>query len=469
MKKALSFFDVTNITIGSIIGADIYVASAISAGVLGPFSLVVWFIAGAMATVLALAFVLCSHYVPKVGGPFAYVSEAFNDFWGFIAGWSLWMAELIALPVFAIAFANYLHYLIPLTPVQEVMVKAAFLLALTAINVVGVKAAGIANDVLTILKLSPLLLLVVVGLAFLAMHPDTLRQNYSPFIPFGVGQFHTSLVLIFWAYVGFELTTIPASEVREPGRTIPRAIVTGMIIVTLFYISTNFVVYGIVNWQELSHTSVPLALAGAALLGSAGTLIMSIGALISVSGSDESDMLASARLAYAMSVDGLLPKALSRIHPRFKTPHNALIIQGVAAFALSIYSDIPKLISFSVFNLAFAFLLTCLALIVIQRRKGVTRMRQRAVPLVGIAICIYLLYSTSVLDKLMGSAVLASGAIVYVRFSPKVDIQDLKDFMASEAQMLERSMAREGRFLGQFVRLLHRMYVKGAANGKAKR
>lgn len=108
MKRALGFFDVTNITIGSIIGADIYVASAITAGLVGPFALVVWAIAGLMAAVLALVFAYCSYHVPKVGGPFAYVSEAFNGFWGFLAGWSLWVAELIALPIFAIAFVNYL-------------------------------------------------------------------------------------------------------------------------------------------------------------------------------------------------------------------------------------------------------------------------------------------------------------------------------------------------------------------------
>ena len=107
---------------------------------LGPFSLVIWVIAGVFATVIALVFAYCSYYIPKVGGPFAYVSEAFDDFYGFLTGWSMWIAELISLPVFAIAFVRYLEYLVPLAPLQEVLVKGLFLFGLTAINIVGVKA-----------------------------------------------------------------------------------------------------------------------------------------------------------------------------------------------------------------------------------------------------------------------------------------------------------------------------------------
>src|SRR5512136_19764 len=140
-KKELSLFDLTNIVVGSIVGADIYIASAITAGMLGPFSLVIWVIAGIFATIIALVFAYCSYYVPKVGGPFAFVSEAFDDFYGFLTGWSIWIAELLALPVFAIAFVRYLQYFIPLDFLQQVIVKGVFLFLLTYVNIRGVKAA----------------------------------------------------------------------------------------------------------------------------------------------------------------------------------------------------------------------------------------------------------------------------------------------------------------------------------------
>ena len=460
MKNALTFFDVTNITIGSIVGADIYIASAITAGMIGPFALVVWVIAGALAIVLALVLAYCSSYVPKVGGPFAYVSEAFNDFWGFLTGWCLWIAELIALPVFAIAFVNYLGYFVHLNTAEKVLIKGGFLLTMTLLNIVGVKAAGTINDVLTILKLAPLLLLMFSGFAYLALNPDTLKANYVPFTPLGIGQIQTAVVLIFWAYDGFELSTIPASEVKDPGRTIPRAIVAGIISVTLFYLATNFVVYGTVNWKDLGTSSTPLVLAGTAILGTAGAVIMSLGALISVSGSDESDMLASARLSYAMSVDGLFPKSFSSIHPKFGTPYIALAVQGLAAFVLSIYSGIANLISFSVFNLGFAFLMCCLSLIVLRRTRGKPSFAQIAISWLGVAICIYLLYSTSTGDKIAGAGLILAGILLYMFFSPKVDIHTLKSSLLSVDTALARSLEIENRFLGSFFRLLRR-WLKG--------
>lgn len=108
LKKELSYFDLTSIVVGSIVGADIYIASSLTAGLLGPVALLVWVAAGICASIIALVFAYCSYYVPRVGGPFAFVSEAFDDFFGFLTGWSIWIAELLALPVFAIAFTKYL-------------------------------------------------------------------------------------------------------------------------------------------------------------------------------------------------------------------------------------------------------------------------------------------------------------------------------------------------------------------------
>ncbi len=457
-KKDLSLFDMTNIIVGSVIGADIYIASAIIAGLLGPFSLVIWVIAGIFATVIALVFAYCSYYVPKVGGPFAFVSEAFDDFFGFLTGWSMWIAELISLPVFAIAFVRYLEYLLPLTLPGEILVKGIFLFGLTAINIIGVKFAGRVNDMLTLIKLLPLLILIGAGIIFMVMHPSVVSGNYHPFVPLGVSATGTALVLVFWAYVGFELGTLPAAEVKNPKTTIPKAIIIGMSIVALFYLSTNLIVYGTVNWADLASSSTPLILVGGVLLGTAGALIMTVGALFSVSGSDESGMLGTARLSYAMSIDGLFPKLFSHLHPRFGTPYIGLVVQGTIAFLLSIYSPITGLISFAVFNLAFAFLLTCFALIVLTRDTEKQLIGQKVLPWIGVIICLYLLYSTSVFDKVVGTLVLFAGVIIYVFLSPKQDIHHVKEMFLSEEAIFVRSLAKRERFLGNFMLLLYRGY-----------
>lgn len=461
LKRDLSLFDLTNIVVGAIIGSDIYIASALTAGLVGPFSVVVWVIAGAIAIVLAMIFAYSAFYVPKVGGPFAYVSTAFNDFWGFLAGWSMWIAEVISLPVFAITFTNYLQYFATLNFPEQLIVKGGFLFGLTAVNVFGVKAAGRLNDALTFIKLFPLLLLVVVGFGSFAFDPAHFLGNYTPLAPNGFGNIGTAIVLIFWAYVGFEMGTLPADEVREPSKTIPRAIIMGMAIVSAFYISTNFIIFGTVSSARLAASVVPLVVVGTALLGSAGGLMMSVGALFSVSGSDESGTLGTARLTYALSIDGLFPKAFSKVHKRYGTPYVALIVQGVIAFALSVFSGLSSLISFSVLNLAFSFLLVSVSLLILKKNKGKSLAGQNLLPWLGIAICLFLLYSTSLQDKLIGSLVILAGIPIYAYFSPKVDMAELKEAFLSTEAVTKRSLEKTDRFLARLMRLLRRLTGPG--------
>ncbi|WP_342685940.1 APC family permease, partial [Methanoculleus sp. UBA291] len=201
-----------------------------------------------------------------------------------------------------------------------------------------------------------------------------------------------------------------------------------------------------------------LVIAGTALFGSAGALIMTVGALFSVAGSDESGMLGSARLAYAMAIDGLFPRIFARLHPRYDTPYMILIAQGAIAFVLSNVGNLSGLISFAVLNLAFSFLLTCFALIVL-RSDGATNLRgQHLLPLVGIGICLFLISSTTTFDKIVGSLVILAGIPVYLFFSPKDDMRHLKAlFLSEEAVLVRRLEAREV-YLANFLTLVRSVY-----------
>lgn len=471
LKKELTFFDMTNIVIGSIVGADIYIASALAAPLIGPFSVILWVVAGIFAMIIALVFAYCSYYVPKVGGPFAFVSKAFDDFYGFLTGWSMYIAEILALPVFAIAFVNYFQYFLPLDVFQQILVKGFFLFALTLINVIGVKTAGRLNDVLTIIKMLPLALLILAGLISFLFNPISVSENYAPLAPLGFDRLGTALVLIFWAYAGFEIGSLPASEVKNPKKMIPKAIITGMLIVTAFYVLTNFVMFGLINWQDLARTTVPMVMAGSAFFGVAGAVIMTIGALASVSGCDESEMLGTARLSYAMSIDGLFPKVFSKVSPKYRTPEMSLMIQGIVAFILSIFSGIRGLISFAIFNLGFSFLLTCLALVILKKGKEKKLYGQNILPWIGIAICAYLIYSTTLFDKIVGSALILLGIPLYIFFSPKVDAHHLKRMFISEESLMERKLEKKERFLANFIGLVYRAYrkIKPAKNLKSRK
>jgi len=465
LRRDLSYFDLMNIVIGAIVGSDIYIVPGITAGLIGPFAIVVWIVGGVVAMVLAMVFGYCAYYVPKVGRSYAYVSTAFNDFWGFVAGWSMCIAEIVALPVFAIVFASYLQYFVPLDGEAQFAVKTLFVVAFVAVNIRGVKAAGRLNDVLTLAKLTPLLLIILLGVGSLLIDPKRFG-NYTPFAPFGLGSFGTVMVLVFWAYAGFELGSLPSSEVVDPKKNVPRALITGMAIVVFFYVLTNVAVFGVISSADLARSSVPLVLASTALLGTAGAVITGVGALASVSGTDETEVLGTARLIYAMSADGLLPKALGRVHARFKTPYVAILLEGAMALALSLFTGISQLISFAVFNLGVCYLLVCLSLAVLKRSGEKGLPGQGLLPWAGALISVYLLYSTSLLDKVAGSVLVLLGVPVYLFFS-KTSPRELEGRIVSEEEVFGRELQRQHAFLANFVRMARALRKRLARRPKA--
>jgi APA family basic amino acid/polyamine antiporter len=454
LKRGLSYFDLMNIVIGAIVGSDIYIIPGLTAGLIGPFAIVEWIIGGAMAMVLAMVFGYCAYYVPNVGGSYAYAAKAFNKFYGFIAGWSMIVAEIVALPVFAIVFTNYLQYFVSLSVGAQLLVRALFVIVFVAVNIVGVKAAGRINDVLTIAKLAPLLMIIIFGIGSILLNPG-LAGNYSPFAPVGLGNFGPVMVLIFWAYAGFELGSLPASEVVDPKKNLPRALISGMAIVVFFYVFTNIAVFGVVSTPALKASAVPLLLVSTALLGTAGAVITGFGALASVSGTDETEVLGTARLMYAMSADGLLPRAIHRVHPRFQTPYVAVLIEGAIALALSVYTGITQLISFAVFNLAICYLLVCLSLWVLKKDEEHGLRGQRILPWLGAIVSLYLIFSTSLTDIIIGSVIVLLGIPVYLFFS-KTTVREVEDAFLSDEQILRSSLEKRNVFLADLVRLVRK-------------
>ena len=367
---------------------------------------------------------------------------------------------MLALPVFAIAFVQYIQYVIPIGGYGAIIIKGLFIASLTGINIFWVKASGRVNDLLTMIKLIPLMILIIAGFAYLMDYPSIFIQNYSPFAPLGFDQFGTALVIVFWAYAGFELGTLPAAEVKDPRRTIPRAIIIGMVCCTFFYLATNFVVFGVVNWKILATSTTPWILAGVALLGTFGSAMMLTGALFSVTGGDESGMLGTARLSYAMSIEGLFPRLFSRIHPKYGTPVIALLVQGIIAFILSIYTDLTHLITFAVLNLAFVFLLTSCALIILKDSSKKNLPGQNILPWVGILVSLYLIFITPWLAKIIGIIVILIGIPLYVIFSPKQDIRHLKEEFLSEEAIFLRQIGHKYHYLANFIQILHKAYKR---------
>ena len=468
-QRKLSLFDVTNLVIGAIIGADIYVASSFGAGYLGPFSLVVWVIAGLIAIVIALCFAQCVMLLPKVGGPYAYAKGAWGPFAGFIVGWSLWLAEWISLAVFPLAFTRYLMFFFPnLDFLTQSLIKVLFVAFLAITNIVGVRVAGKVNDVLTLLKLAPLIFFVIAGLGWIIFNPSQASANFSPFAPFGFASFGSAVVLIFWAYAGFEISTIPTDEIDEPSKTIPKAVIFGILIVTVFYLTTNVVLFGVRNWAQLATDTAPLATASNGILTSnavlalVGGALVGVGALISVAGSDESGMIGTSRLGYALAADGLFPRVFARIHKKFKTPYASIIIQSVTALAASIVGGLSLLISVSVFFMAIAYLATSASVFPLRKKNPVPNVvygkRNMVIPVLGIVFSAYLITQCTLTQIIIGIVLLLVGIPIYIKYSPKKELTEAKEALLSSENIFRRVYRQEHVFLAHVLHHLRKLY-----------
>jgi len=478
LRSELTLFDVTNLVVGAIVGADIYVASSFGAGYLGPSSLLVWVVAAIIAIVIALTFAQCAALRPKVGGPYAYAKEAWGSFPGFIVGWSLWLAEWISLAVFPVAFTRYLMFFSPnLEWIYQVFVKALFVAFLAATNIIGVKAAGRTNDILTLAKLAPLVFFSAAGLIYIVLHPAVAASNFSPLSPYGWGSFGVALVLIFWAYAGFEVSTIPADEIEDPGRTIPKAIVLGISIVTVFYLTTNIVLFGVRSWTQLAGDTAPLASATNAVLYASpmlaliGGAIVGVGALISVAGSDESGMIGTSRLGYALAVDGLFPSVFARVHQKFKTPYLSITIQAIVALVASIVGDLGMLIATSVFFMAIAYAATGGSIFSLRRKGLQPKFHVKgglAIPSLGVVFSLYLISQCTITQITTGLVLLFVGVPIYVKYSPKKEIAELREGLLSRDSILKRAYRQEERFLAHVLCHVKRAYRRTAVKKQTR-
>jgi APA family basic amino acid/polyamine antiporter len=423
LRPDLGRIDFTLLVIGAVVGADVYVVAAMGAGFLGPAQLVAWVAAGVLAALIALTFVQCAAIDSEVGGSYTYARTAFGPLIGFLAGWALYTGEFVALPVFPLAFGNYLERLAPGMPHPAVILaEVVLIVAVTGFNFVGVRKGARVNDLLTVAKLVPLTLLIALGLAFAFFRHSQASDHLHPFVPLGWGGFGSAIVPIFWAYAGFELAVLPAAEVRSPQRTLPQGLIVGMVIATIFYLLTAFAVVVAIPWQDAASSSSPLAAAMSAIFkgfggsGDAGSALMSVGALVSIVGVYEAFTLGVARLSYALAADGLFPSGFARVHPKYSTPYVGLAFQALAAFLGATLFDLRGLITIAVFFLGISYLATALAALRLVARNPDRALRLPGLrPFLGLAglSAVYLASQAPHGQIAIGAAVMLLGLVLY--------------------------------------------------------
>jgi len=256
LKRSMGLWMATALVVGNMIGSGIFLLPASLAGTAGPISLLGWLFTGAGAILLALVFANLGRALPRTGGPYAYAKRAFGDFAGFWTAWGYWIAVWAGNAAIAVAFVSYLTVFWPQVGANNLLgalVGIALIWLLTATNVLGTRESGMVQLVTTVLKFVPLAIIGLVGLFFID------GGNYEPFAPNGasISLLSTTAALTLWAFIGLESATVPADEVKDPERTIPRATILGTVLATLLYLVATAAIMGIVPTEQLAGSTSP--------------------------------------------------------------------------------------------------------------------------------------------------------------------------------------------------------------------
>ncbi len=431
LRRALGTFDATMIVVGGIIGGGIFINPAVVAQRLPTAGLVLgaWVAGGAIAMAGAFVFAELAAALPRAGGEYAYLREAYHPLVGFLFGWaSLLLIQGGGIAAVAITFARYALRLAgrPGAPSAPLAIAAIALLA--GINVLGVKPGSRVLNTLVVLKIAALATLVVGGLAFASDAAPAAGGGVLPRA--GLFAFGGALVPILFSYGGWQSANLVAEETRDPRRTLPRALLAGTAIVILVYVAVNFVYLRALGREGLAATATPAAEAVRRLMGSGADRFVAAAIAISTFGFLDLSFLAPTRISYAMARDGLFPPALSRLHSRFQTPAAAIALQAAWSSVLVAIGNYGGLIDSVVFADWIFFGLAAAAVFVLRRRAGGAPPAGRfrtpgypVLPILFVAASVLAVVSavlSSPQRSAVGIALLAAGIPVYFVYAGRL-------------------------------------------------
>jgi len=368
--RALGPFDATMVVIGGIIGSGIFINPYIVAQRLdsAPAVLGAWAAGGAIAIVGALAYAELGAIAPSAGGQYVYLRDAYHPLAGFLYGWALLaVIETGAIAAVAITFSTYALRLAGYPDTPPVPLAIAALVVLSAINYVGVKPGSRVLNVLVVLKVAALGALIVFG-AFAAGQPAwwtatrTASTQVTPVAAFGF-----ALVPILFAYGGWQNANYVGEEIENPRRNLPLSIVAGTTAVIVIYVLVNVVYLRAMGVEGLAATTTPAADAARRMFGTAGDQFVTAAIAVSTFGFLDLAILAPTRVYYAMAADGLFFPALARLHPRYRTPGVAIVLQTVWSCVLALSGTYGQLLNYVVFADWIFFGMTVATILVFRR------------------------------------------------------------------------------------------------------
>lgn len=401
------------LSLNDVIGSGVYLLPAAAAAELGSASIGAVALAGFAVLLLVLCFAEAGSHFDRPGGAYLYTREAFGPLVGFEVGWMTWIARVASVASLSAGFAQALGYLWPAA--NEGMGRALSitlpLLGLTAINLVGVKSGVRTAVFLAISKIVPLVIFIVAGI-FAVRWSLAVSHGRPP-----DGDLGEAALLLLFAYAGFENTAAPAGEFKNPRRDIPFALVVQIGIVTLIYSAVQFVALGTLPGVATSET--PLADAARLFLGPVGGALLTVGAVLSILGTNSNTVLAGPRYLFALAQDGFGPRALAWIHPRFRTPAIAILAQTAIALPLALSGTFTGLAKLSVVARLATYFGTALAVPVLRRKFGNEPGAVRlpggpAIPIAACLLCIVFAASAEPANLIAGAAAIGVGLVIYL-------------------------------------------------------
>lgn len=416
LRRDVGRWQILGLSINDVIGSGIYLLPAAAFAMLGSFSVWAVLLAGATVGLLVLCYAKASSYFDQPGGAYLYAREAFGPFVGFQVGWTIWLTRVVVAASLSNGLADAVARFWAPAAVEggagRIAVVAGSLLLLTAVNVIGVGWAARAAVVLVVCKLVPLLVFVFIGL----FHMDWGLAFGGPG-PQDYGQLGEAALLLLFAYAGFENLPAAAGEYDSPKRNVPFALLSMIVVVTLLYAAVQMVAQGLL--PALGESTSPLADAAAVFGGEGMALLLTVGAALSILGTNNNTMLLGPRFLHALAADGYGPRYLASVHAGFRTPAAAIITQFVIALALAMTGSFVALAVLSMVTRLIGYITTAASVLVLHRRYGEPEDSFRlpggpVIPVLALLVSLGLLSSASLWNLLAVAAAMGLGSLFYV-------------------------------------------------------
>ncbi len=425
LKKEISLFMATMLVCGNMIGSGVFMLPATLAQVAGPMSTIIaWILTTIGSILIAVSFANLGSKYPSTGGAYQYTKEAFGEFAGFLSAWLYWNGSWIGNAAIIVAISSYASAVIPAlnNPLISIIFTSGILWAITILNIVGVKQAGKIQSFVTVFKIGFFVLFIIIAF----WNFDSI--NLMPLNPEGKGLSTVSLAATstLWAFVGLESSTVTAGELKDPEKNVKKSTIYGLIIAAIIYILISVGSMGAMSNSELSVSTAPLTDIITRALGSNVGKILTIAVVVCILGTTIGWILSTARVSFAAGEDGVFPKFFGKLHPKYGTPVNSLIIGSVLVNILLVMNYQKGMVSAFTFitilaTLSFlpVYLLTVAAeiMLMFKDEKNFTLqlfIKKSIIPLLAFAYTVWTIYGSGAETVMWGFILMLIGIPFYI-------------------------------------------------------